>query len=385
MTAISTLSPPPPAGVRSGESSPLPKSLASGLTRRNLSGLDGLRAVAALLVVFDHAGLTLFPGGLGVLAFFVLSGFLITWLIIAEEDLTSSVSLSRFYVRRSFRIFPAFYAYFFLGLTLITVLHKEVNTAQAITAFFYVTNYYQAILGDPSTWLSHTWSLAVEEQFYLLWPVTFLLLRNNGRRFRVLAVAIPVLWLYRESLIFVFHVKQNYIYEAFDTRADHLLMGCFLAVSLREGRLARFWRMACASPWLTWLTIALLIACVAVGRFIDMADYRDAVEFVVEPVLIFVLIGQLIASQSSAATAPFNWRWMRYLGRLSYSIYLYQQLLIYAVVSRLRSTPTLAVIVTLAVVIVAAACSYHLVERPFLRLRDRIAARKDQSGAYLPA
>src|SRR5690349_4437608 len=122
MTAIGTITPPPPAGVGRNGPSPLPKPLASGLTRRNLSGLDGLRAVAALLVVLDHAGLTMFPGGLGVLAFFVLSGFLITWLIIGEEDRTNGVSLSRFYIRRSFRIFPAFYAYFLLGLALITLL-----------------------------------------------------------------------------------------------------------------------------------------------------------------------------------------------------------------------------------------------------------------------
>ena len=91
------------------------------------------------------------------------------------------VSLSRFYLRRSFRIFPAFYAYFLLGWALMMVRHKPIIAAQAISARFYVTNYYQAILGDPNTRLSHTWSLAVEEQFYLLWPVAFLLLRNNRR------------------------------------------------------------------------------------------------------------------------------------------------------------------------------------------------------------
>jgi peptidoglycan/LPS O-acetylase OafA/YrhL len=352
----------------------LPGRLTAGLARRHLSGLDGLRAMAAFLVVFDHAGFSAYaPGGLGVLAFFVLSGFLITWLLIGEDDATRTISLSRFYLRRSFRIFPAFYVYFALILLLMVVRHHPINVPQAISAGLYVTNYYQAIFGDPSTGLSHTWSLAVEEQFYLLWPLAFLLLRDNERRFKVLAVVIPLLWLYREALIYVFHVHESYIYEAFDTRADHLLIGCFLAVSLRCGRFGRMWQTVCASQVMILATLALLACSVALGHVVPMADYRDSVGFVVEPVLIFVLIGQLIASPShGAVSAPFNWAWMRYLGRLSYSIYLYQQVLTYPIMTRLQARPLLALAATVAITVAVAACSYHFVERPFLRLRDRV-------------
>jgi peptidoglycan/LPS O-acetylase OafA/YrhL len=353
-------------------SSGLPSRLTTGLARPHLSGLDGLRAIAAFLVVFDHAGLHAYaPGGLGVLAFFVLSGFLITWLLIGEDDVTQSVSLSRFYLRRSFRIFPAFYVYFVLVLLVMVARHRPINMAQTISASLYVTNYYQAIFGDPNTGLSHTWSLAVEEQFYLLWPAIFLLMKNHERRFKALALAIPLLWLYRAALIYLFHVPESYIYEAFDTRADHLLIGCFLAVSLRGGRFAWLWKKACASPAMILVTLLLLAAIVAIGRLVPIANYRDTVEFVVEPVLIFVLIGQLIAFPSHPVTAPFNWAWIRYLGGLSYSIYLYQQLLTYPIMSRLGTSPIVALVITVAVIIIAAACSYHFVERPFLRLRNR--------------
>jgi Predicted acyltransferases len=375
MSAASAAAEPLPPTTVPTTAPGLPGQLSAGLARRHLSGLDGLRAIAAFLVVFDHAGFSAYaPGGLGVLAFFVLSGFLITWLLIGEEAATQTVSLSRFYLRRSFRIFPAFYVYFALILLLMMVRHHPIDVPQAVSAGLYVTNYYQALFGDPNTGLSHTWSLAVEEQFYLLWPLAFLLLRNNERRFKTLALLIPLVWVYREALIYVFHVRESYIYEAFDARADHLLIGCFLAISLRCGRFGRMWGAACASPSRILVTIALLACTVALGHVVPMADYRDSVEFVVEPVLVFILIGQLIAAPTrGAVSAPFNWSGMRYLGRLSYSIYLYQQVLTYPIMKRFEATPVLALAATVAVIVIVAACSYHLVERPFLRLRDRVA------------
>ena len=328
--------------------------------------------MAALLVVFDHIGFRFVPGGLGVLAFFVLSGFLITWLLIGEEERMSSISLPRFYLRRAFRIFPAFYVYFVVVLFVTVATHHRINVPQAFSAAFYFTNYYQAIFGDPNTGLSHTWSLAVEEQFYLLWPLGFLMLRTNGRRFTALAIAIPVLWVYRELLVFVVHAPQSYIYEAFDTRADHLLVGCLLAVSLRGGRFQRLWKLACSSPTMVLATASLIAACEAMKFASGGFDYRDSVEFVIAPALIAILIVQLIAFDAHRVTAPFNWGWMRYLGLLSYSIYLYQQLLVWPVMKVFRSHPTLGIVATVTAIIIAAAGSYHFVERPFLRLRSRV-------------
>ena len=212
----------------------LPASLAQGLDRSHLPSLDGLRAIAAFLVVLYHCFLPALPGGMGVLAFFVLSGFLITWLLLKEEERYGKVSLKLFYVRRSLRIFPAFYAYWLLLMGAHVIARKQIAMGQAIASLFYVGNYYQAIVGDPQTGLSHTWSLGVEEQFYLLWPITFLWLKGNGRRVRFLLWSIAGVWLYRELLVLVIHAPQQYIYEAFDTRADHLMIGCLLAVALRE-------------------------------------------------------------------------------------------------------------------------------------------------------
>jgi len=151
-------------------SSSLPDGLVNGLKQSHLPSLDGLRAIAALLVVFMHAGLSWCPGGLGVLAFFVLSGFLITWLLLKEEERFGRISMKLFYIRRSLRIFPAFYVYWLLLIGSLLFFQKRILWGQALSSFFYVNNYYQAILGDPNTGFSHTWSLGIEEQFYLLWP-----------------------------------------------------------------------------------------------------------------------------------------------------------------------------------------------------------------------
>lgn len=351
----------------------LPPSLASALKLSQIPALDGFRALAAFLVVALHAGVEWMPGGMGVLGFFVLSGFLITWLLMKEWDRTGTVGLVQFYARRSLRIFPAAYAYWFLIVVVLGVgLGKRVVWPQAISSFFYVTNYYQAFQGDPNTGLSHTWSLAVEEQFYLLWPAFFLFLsRRQKLHFAPLAWVIGLFWVYRLVLVLGLNVSQGYIYEAFDTRADHMLIGCLLAVTLRKGHFPRFWAAVCSSSWLALLPVAGLAVSAAL-QFHCGTFYRDTVGFLVEPVLVAILLPQWMAFHESRLWSWLNWGWLRYLGKISYSIYLYQQLVIHPVQ---KATSQLPFPVQLAacwlVVVAVGSASYWLVERPFLNWRER--------------
>jgi peptidoglycan/LPS O-acetylase OafA/YrhL len=349
--------------------------LDANLTKSHLPSLDGLRAIAAFLVVFYHAGLDWSPGGLGVLTFFVLSGFLITWLLLKEEEQSGTISLKSFYARRSLRIFPAFYAYWLLVSAALLLTHKRFVVAQAISSLFYVNNYYQALHGDPNTDFSHTWSLGIEEQFYLLWPLFFMLLKNARNRLRFLIATIVAIVLYREALVFLVHRDQGYIYEAFDTRADHLLIGCLLAVTLRAGMWRNLWRQLCSSWWLAALTLGMLALSTALA-FQFGSTYRDAVGFVVDPVLVAVLIVQSIAHPAAGFGIVLNWGWMRYLGTISYSVYLYQQVVIGPVEKRLARWPSVSLLVTIIAVILAASASYWIVERPFLRLKKRFETDK---------
>ena len=363
--------------------SSLPENLKAGLQLSQLPALDGLRAVAVFLVVFYHFGFDSVPGGLGVLIFFVLSGFLITWLLLKENDKSGSISLRYFYARRSLRIFPAFYSYWLLYIGLVLIFHKRIVWNQAICAFFYVNNYFQAIHGDPNTGLSHTWSLGIEEQFYLLWAPLFLLLRKRpNRQVYVLLGLIVAVCVHRELLHFVFGVWQGYIYEAFDTRADHLLMGCLLAVLLRLGFLGGFWRAICSRLALSVITTLLLLASVALQIHFG-TTYRDTVAFVVDPFLVALLIVQAIAFRGMALWRWLQFAWVRYLGRISYSVYLYQQFAMDPVRKRLAGFPVFIQLASaVAVVILLASTSYFIIERPFLNLKGRF--RETPTAADLP-
>ena len=162
--------------------------------------LNGLRAISVLFVVFYHAGLPA-PGGFGVLTSFVLSGFLITWLLLKEYGGSQDISFRNFYARRILRIFPAYYAYSALLLSYLFLFHKPINIPQTIAALLYVNDYYQAFQGDPNTGLSHTWSLAVEEQFYVFWPPVLILLLRHRRVMSALVIIILTLWVYRIVLV----------------------------------------------------------------------------------------------------------------------------------------------------------------------------------------
>jgi peptidoglycan/LPS O-acetylase OafA/YrhL len=331
---------------------PFPAALAEGLARRRLPGLDGLRAIAAYLVVFFHFELPWVPGGLGVLMFFVLSGFLITWLLLDEIGRHGTVSLRGFYLRRTLRIVPAFYVYTGGLLVMLLVFGRPIVWGQAIASLLYVNNYYQALLGDPNTGLSHTWSLAIEEQFYLLWPIAFVALYRHGRLARGLVVAI--------------------VCVAFDTRADHLMVGCLLAVSLRDGFGARLWHALCSHVALPALTLAALALSSALN--VRIAGYRDVAGAVIEPLLVAALIVQLIAFANARAWRWTDWPAVRYLGRISYSVYLYQQLVPTLVEATLGGQPfALRLAAHVTGVTLAASVSYWAVERPFLALKERWA------------
>lgn len=358
------------------ERSALPAHLREGLSRSTLPGLDGVRALAAFAVMGYHFGYEYSPGGQGVLAFYVLSGFLITWLLLKEREKTGTVSLRAFYIRRSLRIFPAFYAYFILVIGLTLWYRRPVLWPQAIASFFYVNNYYQALNGHASSALSHTWSLAVEEQFYLLWPVTFLWLsRRRGGPVRWLLALVPLFWVHRLLLQFVWRVPEVYIYESFDARADHLLAGCLLAVVLQQGLWPGLWQLLCGRPAYLLAPLGLLAASIIAAVQFG-PDYRNSVGFLVDPLLVGAIMIQLIAFHRTGWWSWMNWSWLRHLGRISYSVYLYQQLGP-TLVRRLAAPyprPVRFVIGALAVT-ACASLSYWVVERPFLIWKERLSRK----------
>ena len=153
------------------------------LRRPEIPALHGIRALSAMAIVVYHLGYEWANGDYGVIWFFVLSGFLITHLLLKEQAKTGSISIKGFYIRRSLRILPAFYGYCALYILASIAIGRALQWPPIIASALYVNNYYAALHGRTNT-MGHLWSLAVEEQFYLLWPLALTAFGANRRRAR---------------------------------------------------------------------------------------------------------------------------------------------------------------------------------------------------------
>jgi peptidoglycan/LPS O-acetylase OafA/YrhL len=346
--------------------------LQATLSARHLPALDGLRAVAVTLVVAAHAGITA-AGDLGVTIFFVISGFLITWLLLKERDSTGSVSLGGFYARRALRIFPAYYVFLACSLAIDWQAGDRRSAAGTVPALFYYLNYFNALHGHPSSSIAHAWSLAVEEQFYLVWPAAFVLLAARGQRALLngLVCAIAGVAVWRSCAYLWLGLGPAYAYNAFDCRFDCLAAGCLLAVACRSQqfrstmeRYGERWRWA---PLVT--AVALLI-----GLEWAPAWCRYSVGFTMQALSIAFAVAQLLLLHGGAPWRLLDWHTMKYLGRVSYGMYLYHQWGLGIARHATGSHPWVTFPAGFAVTVALATISYYVIEQPFLRLKARLSA-----------
>ena len=347
----------------------IPERFAAAINGRHIPKLDALRFISALMVMLNHFGYPI-PAGFGVICFFVISGFLITWLLLQERQQTGTTSLKTFYLRRAFRIFPAFYVCWTVFVLWQVLHHRSILWGQAVASLFYVCNYYQGLNGYPTTMLSRSWSLGVEEQFYLLWPFLFAKLAGNRPRLlKILILIIGAIWAVR-ALLYLVGVPEYYLYTAFECRADAIFIGCAMAIALWERRIDRLVSILCAH-WMRLIpTVALMVGSL-VMQFHFGHNYRDPIGHVVEPLLFAVLIVQLIGIEWRPLKV-LDIRPVRYLGQISYSTYLYHGVL---------SVPAfLPAFIKVLPSYVLAAASYGCVEKPFLRIRDRVLNALNQTG-----
>lgn len=340
------------------------------ISSAHLPALDGLRFIAVFLVIFYHCGFEAVPGGHGVMLFFVLSGFLITWLMLKENEKTGTISLSGFFKRRVLRIFPAFYAYIAVTLILLWLSKRDIPWMHALSSVFYLSNYFSAFNPESNNAFSHTWSLAVEEQFYLFFPLFFLLFCRSLKRLTTAICAVIVAaWIWRAVLVFGFEVSGGYVYTSFETRIDQLLTGCVLAVVLHRKLLASIWKIAVLNSLMPVLTLSVLAVSVFVSY--RSLEYKSVIGFAFEPVLMAILIVQMITFSGSGFWKLLEWEPVKYVGTFSYSLYLYQQLTTSIVPNRLAGVPFFIQLpVTIAVTIGVAMASFYLIETPFLDLKS---------------
>jgi peptidoglycan/LPS O-acetylase OafA/YrhL len=349
-------------------------SLSQALSGR-IPSLDGLRAVAVLLVIFNHLGVPHAPEGRGVLTFFVLSGFLITWTLLRESDRCGDVSIRDFYVRRGLRIFPAFYVLWAVHFTITWLMQGKLSAsawADYATAFFYVRNYRRAISVHPHQYFGHTWALSIEEQFYFIWPWLLRFFQKDLRRLTHILVAVIIAAdIYRIVLFFKFHVSRDWLNFSFDSRVDHLLVGCLLAVLLKRGVMRGFWAFITSRIWISLIVFGLIVASISLDGHYGLA-YKFGVGFIVDPLLTAVLLVQVIVFAKSRAWGWLNWSVTRFVGRISYSMFLYQAVTNYWATHLFKDRSGFVIVaaaVSLAVLLGSA--SYYAIELRFLRLKTK--------------
>jgi peptidoglycan/LPS O-acetylase OafA/YrhL len=363
--------------------------LANGLSQRKIPSLDGLRAVAVILVIFNHLKVPFAPEGRGVLTFFVLSGFLITWMMINESEKKDSISIRNFYVRRVLRIFPAFYVFVavaFVSRSLTQGWPSGSMLRDYLSAVTYTSNYRFALLPhvDHTCW--HTWALSIEEQFYLLWPWVFVAFQKDLRKLtHLLIAAIVLVDIYRMVLFFKFHVDDHWLSYTFDSRVDHLLVGCLLAVLLKRGVLMRFWNLLTDRVSVSLLPFGLIVLSIALG-FRFHFGYKFAVGFVVDPLLTALFMVQVIALGNTWLWGWLNWRVVRYMGQISYGMFLYH-MMVNRLVLDLFGQHSLWIHVPAVVggAALVGACSFHVIERRFLQLKSRFTGNSAKQPSAAPA
>jgi peptidoglycan/LPS O-acetylase OafA/YrhL len=348
-----------------------------------ISGLDGARALAILLVLIDHFRVFDYfslehpkTGSLGVMIFFVLSGFLITSMLLKEYRQTAAISLANFYRRRAYRIFPNFYCCWILTTVVYCVGH-EFNWKHATLSFFYLMDYGRAFAPEnvqPWMHMWVSWSLAVEEKFYLLWPLLLLFLLKRPNLIRRLVAIILGLWVYRAVMALYFHVSEGYIYSTFDMRADALLVGCLLAIMVEDDRVRL---LCCGLLRRQWFSLLPPLALVLVVIAPPTNQAAWLAMWSMQPLIIAVMLLQAIYWGAKSWTFTSHAA-VRLTAHLSYALYLYHPLagrIVKLIGMRHLGYP--AVVLT----IMMALASYYLVERPLMRMRDRKRTREAGYGA----
>jgi peptidoglycan/LPS O-acetylase OafA/YrhL len=338
---------------------------------RRLPALDGWRGIAILLVLFDHvregSGGLLHKisrtGATGVGLFFALSGFLITTRLLQEHAKFGRVNLLHFYLRRGFRLIPASLTYLLALCGLASVGMLTLTAQQFAASLLFFRNYIPMDIGGSGWFTGHFWSLAVEEHFYLLWPA--LLVRTKGKPVIPAVLACLVgSWRYIDLHYHVVHTHLWFPGRS-DVRMDGLLWGCVLAILLSQPS----FRQKLRDAYPLWL---LLIFCaVDIGSNVLSGKHNYSPY---EPLLLaLILVWPVLYPRSWLATlldlAPLRW-----LGALSYSIYIWQELwLVFpGVPSGLRSFQFFPW--NLLCAFACAILSYYFIEKPMINFGHRLTS-----------
>jgi len=319
--------------------------------------LDGIRGVAILAVVGFHLAGWPAGGAYGVDLFFVLSGFLITTLLLEEQNKAGRISLRGFYVRRARRLFPALAAMLLVIAAAGPIAFGAKRTIEIVASSLYAANFVRAFAAsDPLAVgpAGHLWSLAQEEQFYLVWPLILIVFL----RFRLRGLLVGALLMFVGLCVYRWALAANgatfsRLYFGPDVRADGLMLGCAAAFAHASGvRVSGRWG---------WVGLAVFVlACLPAHPATVASQVRLLPVVEIGSALLILAVLQRGTLERMLAFGPLVW-----LGTISYSLYLWHYFAWWATGHR--------AVLALPISVVLALASYHLVERRFRHRRSKAA------------
>ena len=350
-----------------------------------LPSLDGWRAISIALVLGSHSARVpgfppalepairwLFDGELGVRFFFIISGFLITWLLVLENERRGRVRLKQFYIRRALRILPVCFAFMFVLACLQVVTPFGQGWAAWVGNLTFTTNFVGC------TWPSaHLWTIAVEEQFYLLWPCLFVFccLAAGGYRRAMHVLSIPILLAPVFRVVSYMHWHPAILGPAFTQHSflnyfDSLAVGCASAILLARRRHLVHW--ACQEHFgvATMIALALILIPYVLCNLFVLGIVTVPLGNIMQALGFAVLLLQSVTTPERRFYRMLNWSWVCRLGVLSYSLYIWQQLFCTTPgIFGLQDAWWMSFPGWLPAVLIVAALSYYGLERPVLKLR----------------
>lgn len=349
------------------------------------SALDGLRGIMAIFVFLAHVDYEMFPGPIIFMdTFFIMSSFLITRLLLKDWQTHGHINFKKFYVRRAKRLFPALFivvlattglTYFYLGQGAERMLH-------VMGAVFYFSNWLRAFEIPHEGYLGHTWSLSIEEQYYMVWPVLLLIClrgRWQGKKLMYLLFGIAIFSAVWRAYLSMKGASIDRTYNGTDVRLDSLAVGAILALNFNAIWLQR-WLRFFSQAWVIWL----LILTLAVGMF--TVDYRESSWYVWQQpcyllISLALIMGLLQSPKNFGLKIVFQNSVIVYLGTICYGIYLWHYPVLIAGSEIFHLNNWNKVLFCGVTTIILATVSYFLIERPVLRSKSDASVIPTHQGS----
>jgi peptidoglycan/LPS O-acetylase OafA/YrhL len=335
--------------------------------------LDGLRAIAILLVVIVHINNPSFLGGwLGVELFFVLSGFLITSLLTQEHDRSNSIAVGNFYMRRVLRLTPALWV--FLAVAVIWEVTHPGATSTYLDYIFYALTFRANFYSHwPPAGVGHLWTLSLEDQFYFVWPIILLISLRRGGRELAMKVAVAGIVLSIASGIGLVIGREGIltIYHSSELNLQALFIGCVCGLMLTGGQLDRFATSKVLRVGTVVGTAILLLSIVGPNWQTNSWFFAGPLAFYC--LMCAVVVAGVVLQPTELVARGLSKPLMVWVGKLSYSIYLWHLWVFDVLVNHTAPIGACeAILITMALAIF----SYYVVEQPFDRLKTRFQGRQ---------